>query len=69
MARRLYLGSKAKLSLFTTVYIIDVTYYPGLPTDTRPEDVAKFFEGYGRIIDCRVMTGSFSTNSTKSLSP
>lgn len=31
----------------------------GLPTDARSDDVSKFFEGYGRIIDCRVMTGSF----------
>lgn len=30
----------------------------GLPTDARSDDVSKFFEGYGRIIDCRVMTGS-----------
>jgi len=29
----------------------------GLPPDARSEDVAKFFDGYGRIIDCRVMTG------------
>lgn len=31
---------------------------PGLPADTRSEDVNKFFEGYGRIVDCRVMTGA-----------
>jgi len=30
----------------------------GLPPDARSDDVSKFFEGYGRIIDCRVMTGS-----------
>jgi len=30
----------------------------GLPPDARSDDVAKFFDGYGRIIDCRVMTGS-----------
>ena len=29
----------------------------GLPTDARSDDVAKLFEGYGRIVDCRVMTG------------
>jgi hypothetical protein len=28
-----------------------------LPPDTRSEDVSKFFDGYGKIIDCRVMTG------------
>ncbi|KAJ3524631.1 hypothetical protein NM688_g8529 [Phlebia brevispora] len=32
-------------------------YLGRLPPDTRTEDVAKFFEGYGRIVDCRVMTG------------
>jgi hypothetical protein len=37
-------------------------WLPELPPDTRSEDVSKFFDGYGKIIDCRVMTG-------KSLSP
>ncbi|KAG6334734.1 hypothetical protein ID866_4352 [Astraeus odoratus] len=32
-------------------------YLGRLPADTRADDVAKFFDGYGRIIDCRVMTG------------
>ncbi|KAF5387569.1 hypothetical protein D9757_006520 [Collybiopsis confluens] len=32
-------------------------YVGRLPTDARSEDVSKFFEGYGRIVDCRVMTG------------
>ncbi|KAF8911052.1 hypothetical protein CPB84DRAFT_1833885 [Gymnopilus junonius] len=32
-------------------------YLGRLPTDARSDDVSKFFEGYGRIIDCRVMTG------------
>ncbi|KDQ10579.1 hypothetical protein BOTBODRAFT_57970 [Botryobasidium botryosum FD-172 SS1] len=32
-------------------------YLGRLPTDTRSEDISKFFEGYGRITDCRVMTG------------
>jgi hypothetical protein len=36
-----------------------IVYGIGLPTDARSDDVSKFFEGYGRIIDCRVMTGSF----------
>ena len=31
----------------------------GLPPDARSDDVAKFFDGYGRIVDCRVMTGDF----------
>ncbi|KAG6862062.1 hypothetical protein C0995_007192 [Termitomyces sp. Mi166 len=31
-------------------------YLGRLPTDARSEDVNKFFEGYGRIVDCRVMT-------------
>ena len=29
----------------------------GLPMDARSDDVAKFFDGYGRIVDVRVMTG------------
>jgi RNA recognition motif-containing protein len=35
----------------------------GLPQDARSEDVAKFFDGYGRIVDVRVMTGVFICNS------
>ncbi|EIM89771.1 uncharacterized protein STEHIDRAFT_128672 [Stereum hirsutum FP-91666 SS1] len=32
-------------------------YLGRLPTDARTDDVSKFFEGYGKIVDCRVMTG------------
>jgi len=32
-------------------------YLGRLPTDVRSEDVSKLFETYGRIVDCRVMTG------------
>jgi arginine/serine-rich splicing factor 4/5/6 len=32
-------------------------YLGRLPPDTRSEDVSKFFDGYGRIVDVRVMTG------------
>ncbi|KIJ69171.1 hypothetical protein HYDPIDRAFT_80139 [Hydnomerulius pinastri MD-312] len=32
-------------------------YLGRLPPDARSDDVAKFFDGYGRIVDCRVMTG------------
>ncbi|KAI0690586.1 hypothetical protein BC835DRAFT_1280690 [Cytidiella melzeri] len=32
-------------------------YLGRLPPDARAEDVSKFFDGYGRIVDCRVMTG------------
>ncbi|KAG8889383.1 hypothetical protein FRB98_004476 [Tulasnella sp. 332] len=32
-------------------------YLGRLPTDARPEDVQKHFDGYGKTIDCRVMTG------------
>ncbi|KAF6764016.1 hypothetical protein DFP72DRAFT_874002 [Ephemerocybe angulata] len=32
-------------------------YLGRLPADVRSEDVSKFFDGYGRIVDCRVMTG------------
>lgn len=29
----------------------------GLPTDARNEDVSKMFDGFGKIVDVRVMTG------------
>lgn len=29
--------------------------------DARSDDVAKFFDGYGRIVDVRVMTGEWRT--------
>jgi len=32
-------------------------YLGKLPTDCRSDDISKFFEGYGHIVDCRVMTG------------
>ncbi|KAF9652923.1 hypothetical protein BDM02DRAFT_3183260 [Thelephora ganbajun] len=32
-------------------------YLGRLPVDARSDDVAKFFDGYGRIVDVRVMTG------------
>ncbi|KAH6918439.1 hypothetical protein BKA70DRAFT_1247206 [Coprinopsis sp. MPI-PUGE-AT-0042] len=32
-------------------------YLGRLPPDVRSEDVSKMFDGYGRIVDCRVMTG------------
>ncbi|CDO73584.1 hypothetical protein BN946_scf185014.g54 [Trametes cinnabarina] len=32
-------------------------YLGRLPPDARAEDVSKLFDGYGRIVDCRVMTG------------
>ncbi|TFK54652.1 hypothetical protein OE88DRAFT_1623028 [Heliocybe sulcata] len=32
-------------------------YLGKLPPDARTDDVSKFFDGYGRIVDCRVMTG------------
>jgi RNA recognition motif-containing protein len=57
MARRLYLGSMDTFPIFqflTFTFIITL----GLPPDARSDDVSKFFDGYGRIIDCRVMTGS-----------
>ena len=57
MSRRLYLGS-AHISLFLTQSQNQFLLSPGLPADTRSEDVNKFFEGYGRIVDCRVMTGA-----------
>jgi arginine/serine-rich splicing factor 4/5/6 len=32
-------------------------YLGRLPPDSRQDDVTKFFDGFGRIVDCRVMTG------------
>jgi len=32
-------------------------YLGRLPMDARSDDVARFFDGYGRIVDVRVMTG------------
>ena len=58
MSRRLYLGSKDVPFFNTFSFLIE--WSSGLPTDARSEDVSKFFDGYGRIIDCRVMTGSWT---------
>jgi len=44
-----------------TIRQIDRGASTGLPADARSEDVTKFFEEYGRILDCRVMTGPSST--------
>ena len=59
MARRLYLGSMSYSHLFFAYLIgyLLFNYCLGLPHDARAEDVSKFFDGYGRIVDCRVMTG------------
>ena len=58
MARRLYLGSESVQN--DCKYVIFTRACPtGLPPDARSDDVAKFFDGYGRIVDCRVMTGDF----------
>lgn len=57
MARRLYLGSTNNFRRLS----VDATHrlrLIGLPPDARAEDVAKIFDGFGRIVDCRVMTGS-----------
>ncbi|KAH9832927.1 uncharacterized protein C8Q71DRAFT_823939 [Rhodofomes roseus] len=32
-------------------------YLGRLPPDARVDDVQKIFDGYGRVVDCRVMTG------------
>lgn len=55
MSRRLYLGSE--IFWFCSWFFYWKTI--GLPTDVHTEDVQKFFDGLGRIIDCRVMTGTF----------
>ncbi|THH19477.1 hypothetical protein EW146_g1700 [Bondarzewia mesenterica] len=38
-------------------------YLGKLPPDTRTDDVSKFFDGYGKIVDCRVMTGKYLPSS------
>lgn len=32
-------------------------YVGKLPVDARPEEVKSFFEGYGTMVDCRILTG------------
>jgi hypothetical protein len=59
MSRRLYLGSTytlTQISLFSSLRRL-----AELPPDTRSDDVSKFFDGYGKIIDCRVMTGQLAS--------
>ncbi len=56
MSRRLYLGSKQILYLCGFPFH---EVFAELPHDTRSDDVTKVFDGYGRIIDCRVMTGLY----------
>jgi arginine/serine-rich splicing factor 4/5/6 len=55
MSRRLYLGSTYTSLL--QLLLSSSSSLAELPPDTRSEDVSKFFDGYGKIIDCRVMTG------------
>lgn len=49
--------STLAVSLCSKVLSHYLTLSTGLPPDTRSEDVSKFFDGYGRIVDVRVMTG------------
>jgi len=56
MSRRLYLGSMCA-SLSQLLLSSSLPLLAELPPDTRSDDVSKFFDGYGKIIDCRVMTG------------
>jgi len=63
MARRLYLGRRVFFKVSCPFFAADLSRNPGLPPDARSDDVAKFFDGFGRIVDCRVMTGSFDKKS------
>jgi RNA recognition motif-containing protein len=48
----------SSLSSPTVDHIMARRLYLGrLPPDSRQDDVTKFFDGFGRIVDCRVMTG------------
>ena len=58
MSRRLYLGSTHIPPSLTPLFLSS-RRLAELPPDTRSEDVSKFFDGYGKIIDCRVMTGQW----------
>jgi RNA recognition motif-containing protein len=57
MARRLYLGSRS-INFVSSEHRSH--QFVGLPADTRSDDVSKYFEGYGHIVDCRVMTGELT---------
>ena len=66
LPRRSFLPSSPCLAVSTSevcAFYVPLTFFPSslllaeLPPDTRSEDVSKFFDGYGKIIDCRVMTG------------
>ena len=59
MSRRLYLGSMYPYPCSWSMLKVAMTIE--LPPDTRSEDVSKFFDGYGKIVDCRVMTGQLSS--------
>jgi hypothetical protein len=67
MSRRLYLGSTYIPPSLTPLFLSS-RRLAELPPDTRSEDVSKFFDGYGKIIDCRVMTGQWLSPSTLILS-
>lgn len=44
-------------ALLSMMFSQPLSIFAGLPPDVRSEEVSKFFDGYGRIVDCRVMTG------------
>jgi RNA recognition motif-containing protein len=57
-ASGLHASSFSLVLAHNTEHIMSRRLYLGrLPPDSRQEDVTKFFEGEGRIVDCRVMTG------------
>lgn len=71
----LYLNHDVQTTLpWQSVYVWEIlnnclTISLGLAPDTRSEDVSKFFDGYGRIVDVRVMTGAWSQTSKISKVP
>lgn len=57
MPQRLYLGSKLGRT-FSVPSSANIFFHIGLSADATQADVQKLFENYGRLLECRVMTGN-----------
>lgn len=56
MPQRLYLGSELNGRTLTVALDMDF-FHVGLSAEATQADVQKLFENYGRLLECRVMTG------------
>jgi len=56
MPQRLYLGSELNGRALTVASDMDF-FHAGLSAEATQADVQKLFENYGRLLECRVMTG------------